>query len=260
MNGIVKDLKTINTIFKKHNVSLWLNWGTLLGAVRDKKLIDNDIDLGTINLNVFITECHMVIKELKNLGFKVEEYDLGMVITKNKFRAGIGYYDVDRDSKTLMQKGLPVNYLNKFFAKKFYYAFMRKNPTNFKYQFFKCLGGKYIIHIIPISLVCPLRRFEFYGDTFYIPNMKTEYLKYLYGPKWYEPDPTFPHFISNNNIDYFKDTFHKFYAKCPNCGEAFVCNRLNFKKPIEKQLVHCPACRNEWKQKVFIKGTIMRKI
>ena len=40
-------LHDINTIFDRHDVIVWLDCGTLLGAVREKDFIvwDNDIDL-----------------------------------------------------------------------------------------------------------------------------------------------------------------------------------------------------------------------
>lgn len=47
----VKRLTELKEILDKCGVKYWLDWGTLLGAVRDGKIIewDGDIDLGTMN-------------------------------------------------------------------------------------------------------------------------------------------------------------------------------------------------------------------
>ena len=52
--GAVENLREIKDILDKNNVKFWLDAGTLLGAVRDGKIIewDNNIDLGTWYNNV----------------------------------------------------------------------------------------------------------------------------------------------------------------------------------------------------------------
>lgn len=45
----VNTLSEVKDIFDKHNTTFWLDFGTLLGAMRNKKFIpwDKDIDLAT---------------------------------------------------------------------------------------------------------------------------------------------------------------------------------------------------------------------
>ena len=45
---LVVSLRQIKKIFDKHKIDFWLDFGTLLGAFRDKQIIpwDKDIDLG----------------------------------------------------------------------------------------------------------------------------------------------------------------------------------------------------------------------
>jgi len=44
----VKNLREVKDVFDKNDVNFWLDTGTLLGAVRDGKMIewDHDMDLG----------------------------------------------------------------------------------------------------------------------------------------------------------------------------------------------------------------------
>ena len=44
----LKTMKTLKEIFDRHRIGYWLDEGTLLGAVREKKFIewDHDIDFG----------------------------------------------------------------------------------------------------------------------------------------------------------------------------------------------------------------------
>jgi len=259
----MSELSEINKVFKKHHNPIWFNWGTLLGIYRDGKFVDDDIDLACYSLkgNAFaLGRQDKITKDLESKGFEIEKYSLGMVVKKGDFRAGIGYYNIDRETRSLIQWNLPVNYLDKFFAKKFYYAFMRKKPTNFMYTFFKLLGGYYITHIIPLDIVCPLRKHRYNGEFFNIPNNPEAYLEYLYGTNWRKPDPTFPHYVSKDNINYWKGTFNKFKVNCKNCGSAFIVDRKHFKKPIQNVKVTCPYCRYKCKEKVFIKGTVQRRI
>lgn len=46
-------LKNIIHVFDKNNIDYWLEFGTLLGAIRDRKLIpwDSDIDIGVFDIN-----------------------------------------------------------------------------------------------------------------------------------------------------------------------------------------------------------------
>jgi len=262
MDEIIKNLKIVLDVFNNNRIPIWLNWGTLLGVYRDKKILDNDMDLGTIYLDkpYIRVKFNKIIKELEEHNFKVERNRLDIVLNKGNFRAGIAFYTIDKESKTLMLKGLPVNYLDKWLAKKIYFGILRNRESEFRYALFKMASGRYIINIIPISLICPLRKIKFKGFDCYIPNLTEDYLKYMYGYNWNVPDPNFPHYVTQEHIDCFNDTFHKFFAQCPNCGKKFVVNRLRFDKVIEKKKVECPSCKCKWKQYVHIKGTVLRGI
>ena len=52
----------------RHNISYWLEFGTLLGAYRDKQFIKNDID---IDVGVYLKDAHILYKALTEQGFKL---------------------------------------------------------------------------------------------------------------------------------------------------------------------------------------------
>lgn len=261
----MKELKEINRTFKKYNIPLWLNFGTLLGIYRDKKLIDDDIDLATYNiLKTYNKNDFLNIKAtLKQKGFEIEKQKLSIIASKGSFRAGIGFYNIGQIPKKpncLYQENLPVMYLNQGLSKKFYYGFMNKNPTNFKYFILRQLGGYYITHAIPTNLICPLKKITFEKETYFIPNKTKEYLHYLYGPTWQIPDPEFPHFITYENIKKFKGTFNYYIVECPRCKHTFADTKGDQDKPIIIKKLYCNRCGKKFTKKIFLKGTIQRRI
>jgi len=258
-------LNEVNQTFKECEIPLWLNFGTLLGIYRDGKLIDDDIDLATYDLNVPWNNSSYKNLEYKLIqkNYSVKNYDLGLIVSKGNFRAGIGFYKVGhipQKPKCLYQENLPVNYMNHKLAKKFYYGFMRNKPTNFKYKFFKLLGGYYITHAVPTDLICPLKKIDFDGEKYFIPNKTKHYLKYLYGDNWKTPDPDFPHFVSEENIKKFRGTFSYILVTCPRCNHSFGETKHEQNKSIVKINFHCGKCGKNFTEKVFLKGVIQRRV
>jgi len=78
----VENLREIKNVLDKNNINYWLDFGTLLGAVRNGKIIewDSDIDLGTWYGNV--DQIISIFSELKNKGFRAS-------VTENKIEIGI---------------------------------------------------------------------------------------------------------------------------------------------------------------------------
>jgi len=72
----VENLKDFKEIFDNFGIKFWLDWGTLLGAVRDKKIIpwDEDMDLGVRSDNY--KKIILTFPEFKEKGFLVNEMPL----------------------------------------------------------------------------------------------------------------------------------------------------------------------------------------
>lgn len=78
----IKTLQIIDEIFKKHNITYWLECGTLLGAVREGKLIewDHDIDVSIFQHDLF--NVYLLKSEFDKLGYKLAGF-CKMTLYKN---------------------------------------------------------------------------------------------------------------------------------------------------------------------------------
>ena len=72
MNVRTQNLKDLINIFNECEIFYWLQGKTLLGMIKDNKLIENDHDedIGTMCENIEKI-CLKVIPKLKNIGFEV---------------------------------------------------------------------------------------------------------------------------------------------------------------------------------------------
>lgn len=79
----VGNLKDVKKVLDKAGVRFWLDWGTLLGAVRDAKLIEweHDVDLGTTD--DYWEKIAAAAPEFEKMGFEVFLEEIK--ITKNLF-------------------------------------------------------------------------------------------------------------------------------------------------------------------------------
>lgn len=76
----------------KHNIPYWLEFGTLLGAYRDKNFIKNDMD---IDVGVYLSDARTLYDVLTNNGFKlVREFH---VVGENGLEQTYEYHGVTID-------------------------------------------------------------------------------------------------------------------------------------------------------------------
>ena len=257
----MKELKEVFDIFKKEDLPLWLHWGSLLGAYRDGEFFDDDTDLATTNLNTpyYKAKYDKIVKYLNSKGYVTEKRKYDLIVKKNGFSAGIGFYEINKETESLFKRTF-ILFQDEYFSRKFFYKFIRDNPTNFKYSYFQMLGARLAMTVYPLKMICPLRKFKFKGIDLYIPNNPEQTLEYLYGPNWEKRDPTFPHYVTDENINYWKGTFTKFYVNCPKCNAKFLEHRHDFNRVVKSVKIKCPYCKKKFKQKVSIKGTLLRNV
>ncbi len=164
-------LYQINDILKTSNLSYWIEGGTLLGAVRDKKLIpwDHDLDMGIINKSD--KDIKAIIKKLK-LKFYVSVKPF-----EGKSTWELGKYRV--------LKIYPKKWI--FFRKKLccdlfvYYKGEYNGEEVYKYV----VWGKNAFHKKEYFVKTKL--IDFYDKIINIPNNSESFLEVKYGKDWNIP-------------------------------------------------------------------------
>lgn len=217
----VKNLKEIKEVFDKYGIKYWLDMGTLLGAVRDGKIIewDKDIDLGTTEDSW--KKIVSTIPKFEERGFDVRfgeiyKNNLGFInryVVFNKFGCmiGVGSYPVKgenafmiiAESTNYFSGSLEILYrmltfqkthVNKRKVIKFLTHCMsliplklKKPLSNMVWQVWKRSGAKFFSVIIPKHHFKRLGAIKFYEMMFNIPSNAEDYLKYRYGEDWRTP-------------------------------------------------------------------------
>lgn len=203
-------LKEVKIILDKHNIHYWLDDGTLLGAVREKKLVpwDHDIDLGMWfsdieKIKPFFDElektdvevCYFDWKQHMKLSSKYCELDFNLYHKENdKATRTIPIHNtlgsiVDYIIWTIWLKKPENRKFNiPFFVTKTLVSFTNFIPRYFSNMLFKTLLKIYKEKgyttrqlIIPVDFFTNLVKIEFYNMFFNAPKETEKYLEYRYG-------------------------------------------------------------------------------
>lgn len=263
----------LKDILDKYNIEYWLTWGTLLGAVRDKKFIDGDNDIDLISTEENFSKFKTAIKEITDSGFKVTLDKKGAEITKNYVNIGLPFNKFDKVNNVIFRTDLE-EYHDKFVAKCMYYLFLlplSKKPTNICRRLqckiatfiFRKVGGICIRIMFPADYVFPLKKLSFYGKEFPVPNKTDKYLTCFYRD-WNVriKDEDYTHVLVGNNYKKVKGTFTKILVICPKCNKGYVKDnphKYNDEKGrIIKQKFKCD-CGNEWYEDIYVLGVVLKK-
>ena len=113
-----KIVEIIDIILKKHNVQYWIDFGTLIGAIRHKGFIpwDDDIDL-CIMKDDYLKLPEIFDKELANKGFKLSYCDsVGSNLIRfiyDKYR--IDFFPMEYLNKTCLTEEEKTNFVRNWF-------------------------------------------------------------------------------------------------------------------------------------------------
>lgn len=169
---IMKDLKDILNVFKKFDVPIYLAYGALLGAVREKDFIkwDDDVDLEVTKPIDFKTR-KLIGRTLRDLGFKTQPIAIYMFGEMEPLEEG---YNGDENS------GLIAMERNFKFSIFFYTE---------KENHYICIPKRGTHHIIsiPTRFYSKPSNVKLHGELFITPGPINEYLTFVYGSNWKTP-------------------------------------------------------------------------
>ncbi len=224
---LLKNLKDTKEILDKHNITFWLDWGVLLGAVREKKIIDWDDDL---DLSIFSHDwirVKSILSEFEQKGFKVInvsriKFDEGFYhesIILERFEYDIDFNFFQLKNETYFHTMLKMNSLTSRSLNILSYLFSDKTlsstpslswkiaskikpclffiPPKLKKLLFnkimKILKRFYEFNlvIVPSKYLETLDQIKFYGLDFKTPSNSENYLEAKYGKNWRIPNKNF---------------------------------------------------------------------
>jgi len=162
---LIEDLLVIRDVCHSLHLSVFLDGGTLLGAIRNQAFIDNDFDLGLFKAELDEdTHAKLMIK-LTNSGFKFKGYEAQAFIPK------------------LEPNFTP--YVLKFWSPRAHYNTDLWIFTEREQDYYHrgWLGYFYFLK----ETLDTLDEFEFLEHTFLVPHNPKLYLEHLYGKDWTVP-------------------------------------------------------------------------
>lgn len=178
-------IELIDKVGKDCKLKPWIEWGTLLGLVREKAIIGHDYDIDFAVKIDSKQDYELFYKSLLNEGFElIRQFKYGDKIVSesyihNGIISDIDYIDETNDYSILYEYDLePETKIEKKQGIHYY--------TN--------MGG-YVYKLPKISLI----RDSFKnGVSCFIPERTEEHLSALYGSDWKIPNPNFDWKVLNN--------------------------------------------------------------
>ncbi len=169
-----KMLKDVTEVMEKHNIRYWIDFGTLLGIVREGRLLPWDDDMDFSMDEKDRQKMHeIVMPEIKKRGYRI--------YTK--------YHHLENDD--VLKKGEYRTFVVRNNRWKFFrghvkidiFVMYEKGDYLYWYE----IGNK---HRLPKKLVEKLDTIDFKGKAYYKPADHDSYLTYHYGD-WREPKPDY---------------------------------------------------------------------
>lgn len=197
-------LKVFDKICFKYNLTYWLDYGTLLGAIRHKGFIpwddDTDVAMMRADYNKFM---HIAERELVPYGISVKEEHgrIGVGFMHDKTGIWLDIFPVDTlyTNKTIGNVKLELDKLYDKYLKYYTRKLINENKhnvTQIKNDIYKDYQeGDNVIYIscpefpgswqgISHNEIFPLKKMQFENYEFNVPNEYKLYLKELYGENY----------------------------------------------------------------------------
>jgi len=203
----------------KYQIAFWPEYGTLLGAIREGKMIDGDYDIDLATYSDFLLdEFEPVSKELYNLGYDVHITKSRFIIKESGYHVSLYLYQTNVtpghitrhrvSKKNIMGKILVIWYRGLSTSHKD--MIHKHTPKTKSIEILKQLIGllpskrrlcdilllfgtkigsliSYDVNI-PQSYVKEFKEIPFYGMKINVPIESEKYLEHIYGKSWRIPD------------------------------------------------------------------------
>ena len=231
---LITALKQVKQVFDAEGLVFWLDYGALLGAVREGGLLpwDHDVDLGVWLSDErklfrcleklqkrlsFRTSCHYLHSGKIELFFDAQEREpvIEIALWHKVYPFCYNFVDDFSSHNKLLSPmllyqhylTLNVDYPIHRFKKQasLFKGTICKLPSKLKLLNLKFLsriplGYKNIVFFTPASHLSSFDKIDFHGETFSIPHRSEDYLAYLYGSSWRVPLPNWDTFRDQKSL------------------------------------------------------------
>jgi hypothetical protein len=219
-------LHEFRAVLDEVDFPFFIDTGTLLGAVRDKRFIpwDNDIDFGTIKSENTHKKLAEASRILHAAGYSYFRSDQATYFVKSPdIEFGIMFYEKDGDFYVnefrrltyrygllshfaylvkAVKSGFIVDYHGHNFAKKARHLLMKlvgHRPFRPEKQFSRLFDLEIKPIRIPGKFFDNLKAIDLYGTEYPAPNPSEEYLTWRYG-NWKIPVSNYDYFVEDRSI------------------------------------------------------------
>lgn len=225
-DALINLLREVKEVLDKYGIEFWLGGGTLLGAVRNGKVIpwEHDVDLDTWDTNLSSEVKRLVAKELSDKGFETQIFETPTphiniryrekevwvdltfwhlindkaILPRAEIRKFIGTFLLYFSTALLKPDYYDVNFGTKpeidSFIMRILVKISRALPSYFRKRLAQIVTAVYQkIGVRDVSLVIPADYFRhlstmtFYGMEFRVQAEKEDFLAYRFGEDWRIP-------------------------------------------------------------------------
>ncbi len=178
-------MQKLKEAFEELNIPYWLEYGTLLGAYRDKNFISNDLD---IDLGLFLSDSSpLVAKKLAEKGF----------VRERKITIDNGSYGLE-ESYNYKGVGVDLFYFVKQGEQVYSHVFTKEVGMSWEKTVAKY--GGYLVREIHFPWVGDIGSIDFLGDKYSIPPCVENHLSSHYGENFMKKDDKWDGGMAKNII------------------------------------------------------------
>jgi hypothetical protein len=220
-------LHEVHEIFDRHALSVWLDCGTLLGAVRDGDIIpwDNDVDLGMWAKDLDAADKDSLWCEINSHDFEIYRLDDKLVLDRRGVPVNISLFYKEGDLARRTAYPAHTHSLSKAIRTLWWVTHARRQVSDVSLGMpgtfasaMKCIlvagyaklpagladraesasrslcnaaGCLEIDWCVPLHYFDVLEKMQFLGDQWSVPGDTEKYLQFRFGLNWRVPDRNF---------------------------------------------------------------------